>query len=75
VARVDAHLLHYQEKSVISVFHHTPHYVAMALRLLASGAIQADDLVTHHLPLEELAVAFRHMEAGRAIKVAIEFPH
>ncbi len=74
VARVDAHLLHYHEKSVISVFHHTPHYVATALRLLADEVIRAEDLVTHRLPLEELGAAFRHMEEGRAIKVAIEFP-
>jgi L-iditol 2-dehydrogenase len=73
VARVDAHLLHYQEKSVISVFHHTPYYVQMALQLLAAGVIRAEELVTHTLPLEELPLAFKHMEAGRAIKVAIEF--
>jgi L-iditol 2-dehydrogenase len=71
VAKVDAHLLHYEEKSVISVFHHTPHFVAMALRLLGSGVIKARDLVTHELPLEDLGQAFRLMEEGKAIKVAI----
>ncbi len=71
VAKVDAHLLHYEEKSVISVFHHTPHFVATALRLLASQVIRAEDLVTHELPLEELPKAFGLMEQGKAIKVAI----
>lgn len=70
-ARVDAHVLHYEEKSVISVFHHTPHYVAMALRLLEVGVVKARDLVTHDLPLSRLHDAFGLMEDGRAIKVAI----
>lgn len=71
VAKVDAHLLHYEEKSVISVFHHTPHFVAMALRLLEMGVVRAGDLVTHRLPLEHLSEAFALMEAGKAIKVAV----
>lgn len=71
VAKVDAHLLHYEEKSVISVFHHTPHFVAMALRLLELEVIKARDLVTHELPLAQLPRAFGLMEAGSAIKVAI----
>jgi L-iditol 2-dehydrogenase len=71
VARVDAHLLHYEEKSVISVFHHTPHFVATALRLLALGVVRAQDLVTHQFPLEDLPRAFELMEHGQAIKAAI----
>lgn len=73
VARIDAHRLHYEEKSIISVFHHTPHFVAMALRLLESGAVQAQDLVTRTLSLEELPKAFRYMEGHEALKVAIQF--
>ena len=73
VAKIDAHRLHYEEKSVISVFHHTPHYVAMALRLLENGAIRSEDLVTHRLPLERLPRAFQYMEEQEALKVAIEF--
>jgi L-iditol 2-dehydrogenase len=73
-ARINAHLLHYEEKSIISVFHHTPHYVAMALKHLEAGAIREQDLVTHYLPLESLPLAFDYMENQQAIKVAIEFP-
>ncbi len=74
VAHIDAHRLHYEEKSIISVFHHTPHYVSMALRLLEAGVVQAEDLVTRTLPLEDLPRAFRYMEGHEALKVAIEFP-
>jgi L-iditol 2-dehydrogenase len=74
VARVDAHLLHYEEKSVISVFHHTPHFVAAALRLLSAGVIRGEDLVTHRASLVDLSQAFRWMERQEAIKVAIEPP-
>jgi L-iditol 2-dehydrogenase len=73
VASIDAHRLHYEEKSVISVFHHTPHYVAMALRLLENRVIRGEDLVTHRLPLEGLPRAFQYMEEHEALKVAIEF--
>jgi L-iditol 2-dehydrogenase len=73
-ARLDAHMLHYEEKSIISVFHHTPHYVRMALQLLEKGAISEEDLVTHHMPLEDLPKAFQYMESQKAIKVAIDFP-
>jgi L-iditol 2-dehydrogenase len=72
-AQIDAHLLHYQEKSIISIFHHTPHYVSMGLQLLQAGAIRQEDLVTHHMPLEDLPKAFRYMESQKAIKVAIDF--
>jgi L-iditol 2-dehydrogenase len=75
VARIDAHHFHYHEKAIISVFHHTPHYVAMALRLLMSGAIREEHFVTHRLPLEDLPRAFQLMEQQEAVKVAIEFPN
>jgi L-iditol 2-dehydrogenase len=74
IARVDAHRLHYEEKSIISVFHHTPHFVAMAVRLLEAGVLRVQDLVTHRLSLGDLPLAFHYMESQRAIKVAIEFP-
>lgn len=73
-AKIDAYRLHYEEKSVISVFHHTPHFVSMALRLLAAEMVRAEDLVTHHLPLEKLPQAFEYMRRQEAIKVAIDFP-
>jgi L-iditol 2-dehydrogenase len=73
-AKIDAHRLHYEEKSIITVFHHTPRYVAMAVRLLAQKKIDAKDLVTHHLGLAELPLAFDLMMQQRAVKIAIDFP-
>jgi L-iditol 2-dehydrogenase len=70
-AHIDAHSLHYGDKTIISVFHHTPHFVSMALRLLETRVIRAEDFVTHTLRLENLESAFRYMESGQALKVAI----
>jgi L-iditol 2-dehydrogenase len=74
IAKFDAHRLHYEEKSIISVFHHTPHFIATALRLLREEMLECEALITHRLPLDGLHEAFELMRRQKAIKVAIEFP-
>ncbi len=69
--RADTRQLHYDELSIIGVFHHTPRYVRAALSLISSGAIDADDLITHELPLERLEEALHLMASGNALKVAV----
>jgi L-iditol 2-dehydrogenase len=69
---IDTHALHYDEKRIISVFHHTPRYVAMAFDLLARGEVDEKVLITHHRPLSELAEAFEQMERREALKIAIQ---
>jgi threonine dehydrogenase-like Zn-dependent dehydrogenase len=44
-----------------------------AIRLLASGAVRADRLLTHRFPLEAIPQAFQAHRAPDAIKVAV-FP-
>ncbi|MFH1277818.1 MAG: zinc-binding dehydrogenase [Candidatus Eisenbacteria bacterium] len=69
--KIDTHALHYEEKRIISVFHHTPRYVKMAFDLLVRGELDERILITEQRPLAELALAFEKMERREALKIAI----
>lgn len=45
-----------------------------ALRLLASGAVRGEGIVTHRFPLEEAPRALATARSGEAIKVVVEGP-
>jgi L-iditol 2-dehydrogenase len=64
-------VLHYGERKLIGVFHHTPNAIRRALDLIASRQLQLDPLVTDVLPLGDLGMAFQHMESQGALKIAI----
>jgi L-iditol 2-dehydrogenase len=70
--RIDTHALHYDEKRIISVFHHTPRYVAMSRDILVRGEMDESVLISERLPLSRLAEAFEKMEKREALKIAIE---
>jgi L-iditol 2-dehydrogenase len=63
--------LHYGERKLIGVFHHTPNAIRRALQLIASRQLQLDPLITDELPLPELGSAFARMESNKALKIAI----
>ncbi len=69
--RIDTHKLHYEEKRIMSVFHHPPRYVAMAFDILLRGEVDESVLISDHLPLERLADAFEKMERREALKIAL----
>jgi L-iditol 2-dehydrogenase len=64
-------VLHYGERKLIGVFHHTPNTIRRALGLIASGQLQLDPLITDVLPLADLGTAFQRMESHGALKMAI----
>jgi L-iditol 2-dehydrogenase len=63
--------LHYGERKVIGVFHHTPKTIRRALELIASQQLQLDPLITDDLPLSDLGNAFTRMASHGALKMAI----
>jgi len=69
--RIDTKKLHYDERRIVGVFHHTPHYFSTALNLISRGQIDVDQLITHEFPLDELEAAFKVIETRQALKVAI----
>ena len=68
---IDTRRLHYDEIKVLSVFHHTPLYFREALRLIASGQVDVEQLITLRMKLEETEKALLAHKSGEAIKVLI----
>jgi L-iditol 2-dehydrogenase len=68
---VDTQLLHYSELTLKGVYHHTPHFVALALNLLAAGAMQAEEFITAEFPLSRVTEALRLILAQQGVKSAV----
>lgn len=68
---IDTRRLHYDEIKVLSVFHHTPQYFREALRLIASGKVDVEKLITLRMKLEDTEKALLAHQKGEAIKVLI----
>jgi L-iditol 2-dehydrogenase len=69
--RLETKALHYGERKLIGVFHHTPDAIRRALDLIASRRLQLAPLITEELSLSQLGLAFRKMESNGALKMAI----
>ena len=71
VIPLDTHRLHYSELTVKGAYHHRPDTFERALGLLASGTVEAGELLSAERPLEELEDALRSMMRKEALKVVI----
>jgi len=69
--RIETKALHYGERKLVGVFHHTPHAIRRALEMIASRQLQLAPLITEELPLSHLGLAFRKMESNGVLKMAI----
>jgi L-iditol 2-dehydrogenase len=69
--RIDTGKLHYDERRILGVFHHSPRYIATALGLIARDPAGFDGLVTHEHALRDLEEAFRIIDDRQALKIAI----
>ncbi len=72
---IDSQLLHYQELTIKSTFHHTPESVRKSFRLIADGHVDPRQFVTAEAPLDDLPQVLHTMVNGRGdgLKTAI-FP-
>lgn len=70
--QIDTRRLHYDELNIISVFHHTPYFVAKALELIATNQVDFSQMITESMPLHDLKKAFDKYEKSEVIKVAIK---
>src|SRR5262245_12479660 len=69
---IDSQLLHYQELTIKSTFHHTPESVRKAFRMIADGHVDPNAFITAEAPLEELPSVLRSMTTGGGgLKTAI----
>jgi len=64
--------IHYQEISVIGVFHHTPFSVRRAFNIMMENHDLLRKIISHTLPLEDINRAFELMESREAVKIAIK---
>ncbi len=70
-AEIDVNAIHYNELVVTGSFGLTRLQFERALKVIASGNLEVDSLLTHRFALEEIATALSTAEQGSAIKVAI----
>ncbi len=68
----DTTRMHYDDITMMSVFHHTPKYFRMALDYIASGKLEVEKLITDTLPLEMVEYAMQQHIDGKAIKFLIK---
>lgn len=71
---IDAERVHYQEQTLLGVYHHRPSSFRAALDRLIGAPERYGALVERELPLERLTEALDLMIERRALKVAIR-PH
>lgn len=69
--RLETRRLHYEELTLLGVFHHTPAHVRQALDLLAGRTLILDPLISHEMSLKDLEAALTAMERREVLKVAI----
>jgi L-iditol 2-dehydrogenase len=70
---LDTRRLHYDEIRLVSPFHHTPVLMQASLDWLTSGRLNPEALLTDTVALPQVESALKRMEAGEALKIAIEF--
>ena len=68
---VDTKLLHYSELTIKGVYHHTPAYVAEALRLLSDAVMMPEVFVTAEFPLSQVDAALRRILDRKGVKSAV----
>src|SRR5665647_1825649 len=54
IIALDSNLVHYRELMIIGANGSSPEHNKRALRLIADGKVPVKDLITHHLPLEQV---------------------
>lgn len=69
---LDTRRMHYDELTLISLFHHTPEYFRKALDWISQGQLDPTPLITHTMPLSQLVEALEKVSSGQALKVAIK---
>ncbi len=68
---VNTALLHYNEVTLMGVFHTTPHYVQTSINLLANKKIDTDVFITETLKLDALDKILENLVAQKGVKTAI----
>ncbi|WNM28067.1 zinc-dependent dehydrogenase [Demequina capsici] len=68
----DSNLVHYRQLRIFGANGSAPKHNKMALEYIATGKVPVKDLITEHIPLENVLDAFDIVKRGAAIKVTVE---
>lgn len=68
---VDCQKFHYEEITLMAVYHHTPYHVQWALKLLAEGQIEGSKYISGRYPLDKTLEALERIGRQEGIKFAI----
>ena len=69
---LDSNRVHYYELAIYGASASAPDNSREALKWLETGAINANEIVTHRFPLAELVPAMEMMRRGESLKIVIE---
>jgi L-iditol 2-dehydrogenase len=71
VIEIDTRVIHYGQISITGASDSRPCDVRDALRLLEANKIDVDTIVTHELPLEQIADGIEMMRQRLGLKIAM----
>ncbi|QIK71868.1 alcohol dehydrogenase catalytic domain-containing protein [Propioniciclava coleopterorum] len=69
---LDSNLVHYRQLHIHGANGSAPDHHKRALEYIATGQIPVKDLITRHVPLDDVMAAFDMVANGEAIKVTVE---
>ena len=71
-AEIEANLVHYNELVVTGASDSRRRDYEAALRLIETGRVRVNELVTHRFPLREAAEAIEKSASGEGVKIAVK---
>lgn len=70
--KADSNVIHYRQLHVHGANGSSPAHNKRALEYISTGQVPVKDLITKHIPLDEVLSAFDIVKSGQAIKVTVE---
>lgn len=68
---IDATRVHYDELTILGVYHLTPLSLERAFQMVCDGLLDAKPLITHEVALKNLESGLNMMLKGQSVKVAV----
>lgn len=68
----DSNVIHYRQLHVHGANGSSPAHNKRALEYISTGQVPVKDLITRHIPLDDVLSAFDIVKSGQAIKVTVE---
>ena len=70
--RCDSNVVHYRQLHIHGANGSAPEHNKRALEYISTGQVPVKDLITRHIPLDDVLEAFQIVKNGEAIKVTVE---